>query len=143
MKEIKFTKQSGEIQYRDYLYSRLDSALKTLSNGEYTLSIKKNVKRRSLDQNALSWMWYTCIERETGSDRNDVHAYYCEKFLKRPITINGIERIVTGGTSKLNSAEMADFLNKVQADAAQEFGIVLPSPEDLYFNEFRNEYENR
>ena len=38
---------------------------------------------------------------------------------------------------------MTDFLNKVQADAAAELGITLPLPEDRYYSEFINEYQNR
>jgi hypothetical protein len=36
---------------------------------------------------------------------------------------------------------MTVFLNKVQADAAVEFGITLPSPEDKYWEDFYNEYK--
>jgi hypothetical protein len=36
---------------------------------------------------------------------------------------------------------MTVFLNQIQADAASEFGIALPSPEDRYWEEFYNEYK--
>jgi len=142
-KEIKFTKQSGEIQYRDYLYSRLDSALKTLSNGEYTLSVKKNVKRRSISQNEWFWLAMTCIEKETGTDRNDAHDFFCTKFLRRKVIFNGVEKDVIYGTSKLNTIQFGEFMEKIQAYASQELGILLPNPSDLHYAEFRNEYENR
>ena len=71
-----------------------------------------------MSQNALMWMWFQCMEAETGTLKQDIHDYYCQKFLARRAVIGGVEKWVTGGTSKLNTAQMTDFLNKVQADAA-------------------------
>jgi hypothetical protein len=126
--------------FRQNVLNSLDNAFSTLMNGSYILTVKRETKKRSLDQNSLMWLWYTCIERETGTDKNDVHDYYCTKFLHRNMNINGRQTVAVGGTSKLNTAQFADFLNKVQADAASEFGIRLPSPDDLRFEEFKNEY---
>ena len=53
------------------------------------------------------------------------------------------EMIVAGSTSKLNTLQMTDFLNKVQADAAVELGIRLPLPADRYYQEFIDEYKDR
>lgn len=35
--------------------------LSLLRNGEYTLTIKRKTKPRTLDQNALMWMWFRCV----------------------------------------------------------------------------------
>jgi hypothetical protein len=140
-KTIKFIKNNGEIQYKEYLLNNLENCLRTIPNGDYFLSINKKVKKRTLGQNALMWLWFTCIERETGTGKYDIHDYYCMHFLHRTTVINGEEKIITGGTSKLNTEQFTDFLNKVQADAASEFGIKLPSPEDAYFESFKKEYE--
>lgn len=137
--KVPFIKEQGVVKW---LGQPLEMLLGLLSNGEYTLEIKKKTKKRTTDQNALMWMWFACIEDETGTDKTDVHDYYCKKFLSRTIYINGREDIVVRGTSKLNTAEMTIFLNKVQADAATEFGIRLPSPDDVYFNAFTNRYEH-
>ena len=75
-----------------------------------------------------------------GQDKNDYYDHYRMKFLSRPINIFGKEEIVVGGTSELDTVAMTDFLNKVQADAAVEFGVKLPTPNDLYWNEFENYY---
>lgn len=120
----------------DYLCS-------TLTNGTYTLCIKRKVEPRTLSQNALMWLWFACIERETGTDKLDVHDHYCKKFLRRRICLNGVEDVVIGSTSKLNTLQMKDFLDKVQADAAAEFGINLPLPADKYYHEFISEYQHR
>jgi hypothetical protein len=140
-KTVRFIKKNGEIQYKQYLLNNLENALSTIANGEYLLLIKKEVKKRTLDQNALMWLWFTCIERETGTDKNDVHDYYCMLFLRRTAPINGEDRVIISGTSKLNTEQFTYFLDKIQADAASEFGIRLPNPEDAYFESFKQEYE--
>ena len=89
------------------------------------------------------WLWFTCIEQETGTDKQDIHDYYCNMFLLRTAYFKGKEKVIAGSTSKLNTLQMTDFLNKVKADAASEFGIYLPLPEDRYYQEFVNEYKNR
>ena len=115
--------------------------LAMLKNGRYTVTIAPEKKSRSLDQNALMWLWFTCIEAETGTPRQDVHDYYCAKFLRRQIEWNGNLRTIVGGTSKQSKDNMTLFLNQVQADAAAEFGIRLPLPEDRYFEEFYQTYK--
>lgn len=112
------------------------SVFQTLRNGQYTVTITRARQPRSLDQNALMWLWFTCISQETGTPIQDVHDYYCAKFLRKQIAWNGIIRTVVEGTSKLSKERMTNFLNQVQADAQTEFGITLPLPEDRYFEEF-------
>lgn len=117
------------------------SVFALLRNGVYTLSITRAREPRSLDQNDLMWLWFTCIEQETGTTRQDVHDYYCVRFLRRSIVWNGMDRTVVEGTSKLSKERMTWFLNQVQADALTEFGIKLPLPEDKYFEEFYQTYK--
>lgn len=117
----------------DYLFS-------TLRNGTYTLTIKKAAEKRSVSQNALMWMWFTCVENETGTPKKDVHDYYCGLFLTKEISYKGQAFSVVGQTSNLTTQQMTDFLNKVQADVQTEFGIQLPLPEDRYFEEFYQQY---
>ena len=111
-----------------------------LRNGTYTVSIKRTPVKRTLSQNSLLWLWMKCIQAETGQLDRDIYAYYCEKFLRHPINFNGKEVWVVGGSSELTTAQMTDFMNKVQADAASELGITLPLPSDRFYQEFLNEY---
>lgn len=117
------------------------SILATLRNGRYVVTIAREKEPRSIEQNALMWMWFTCIERETGTPRQDVHDYYCRKFLRKNIVWNGRTEVVAEGTSKQTKERMTVFLNQIQADAASEFGIQLPTPEDRYFEEFYQQYK--
>lgn len=114
-----------------------------LRNGTYSVKITRKTAPRTLSQNSLMWLWYTCMEESTGTDKDTIHSYYKAKFLRREITINGKVAVIVESTSNLNSAQMTAFLDKVKADAATEFGINLPLPEDMYYNEFVEEYKNR
>ena len=107
-----------------------------LSNGTYNITIKKAAQKRSIPQNDLMWMWLTCIERETGTPKDDVYMYYCKKFLMKTITIGDHLERIYNTSSKLSASEMTEFLNKIQADAAAELGIRLPLPEDRFFEQF-------
>ena len=111
-----------------------------LKNGTYSIEIKSTKERRTVSQNALMWMWFACIERETGTPKQDVHDYYCRQFLRRQITWNDHAITVIGETKKLNTQQMTEFLNKVQADVATEFGITLPKPGDRFFNDFYSQF---
>lgn len=126
-----------------HMEKSFDYMCSQLTNGRYRVRIERYHEQRTLSQNALMWLWFTCIERETGTDKLDVHDYYCNRFLRRTAFIKGREMTVAGSTSKLNTVQMTDFLRKVQADAAAELGITLPLPEDRYYREFVNEYRGR
>jgi hypothetical protein len=61
--------------------------------------------------------------------------------LSRVTIIGGQEVTVNDTSSMLNTAQMSDFMTKIQADAATELGITLPLPSDRYYEEFINEYK--
>ena len=134
---ITITKRQDSIKY-----SRpLEYVLSVLKDGEYEMSITRKVKRRTISQNNLMWMWFTCISKETGTTIQDVHDTYCARFIqRRALTPQGDVILVTGSTSKLTTDEMQEFMGQVKADAA-EMGIMLPLPEDLYYQDFVNEYQ--
>ena len=137
--EAILTKIDGEVN----ISKSFEFMCSQLRNGKYRVKIERYTEPRTLNQNALMWLWFTCIEQETGTDKQDVHDYYCNRYLRRTAFIKGKETVIAGSTSKLNTVQMTDFLNKVQADAAAELGIILPLPEDRYYSEFINEYQNR
>ena len=132
-------KVNGEV----HISKSFDFMCSQLRNGRYRVKIERFTEPRTLSQNALMWLWFTCIEQETGTAKQDVHDYYCNRFLRRTSYFRGKEMVIAGSTSKLNTVQMTDFLNKVQADAAAELGITLPLPADRYYNEFINEYKDR
>ena len=138
---VKFTKAQGYIHQHDNVMNSIEAYFNTLKNGEYILTANQEKDRRSISQNSLMWMWFECLAHETGNDRKDFYRHYKELFLKVPDKIHP-EKMVTLGTSELDTKQFTEFLNKIQVDAASEFGIKLPTPEDLYWEEFQNEYKN-
>lgn len=138
---VKVIKQQGYIHMRDSVLKKIEAYFDTLKNGEYTLVAKRDTDKRSISQNALMWMWFNCIAHETGQNKTDIYDYYRMLFLTREVVINGKEVSVSSGTSSLDTRQFTEFLNNIQSDAASEFGIRLPTPEDMYWEEFQNEYK--
>lgn len=131
-KTVIMTKNDGRLTFD----VELPYVFSLLANGKYTITIKRASEKRSIPQNDLMWMWLTCIERETGTPKDDVYMYYCKKFLMKNIQVgNKMERIYNT-SSKLNQEQMSEFLTKIQVDAATELGITLPKPEDRFFEQF-------
>lgn len=114
-----------------------------LRNGEYTVKIIRKTAPRTISQNNLMWMWYKCMEDATGQPKEDFHDYYKCKFLSRTIIVKNRYVNVTGSTTDLNTLQMTDFLEKVKADAATEFGITLPLPADRNYQAFIEHYRIR
>ena len=137
MKSVLMEKRDGKVS----LDTDLEFLFSTLRNGRYIISVKRASERRTIAQNDLMWSWFSCIEEETGTAKNDVYMYYCKKFLCKVISVGERMEKICQTSSMLNTAQMADFLKKIQADAAAELGIMLPIPEDRYFDDFYNKYK--
>lgn len=61
----------------------------------------------------------------------------------RQVNIKGHWVDVVGETKTLSSSQFSEFLEKIKADAAIDFGIMLPLPEDRMYRDFVDEYKNR
>lgn len=111
----------------------------------FTVTVEKTRTTRSIDQNALYWLWLTCIADETGADKDEIHREMRMTYLPHEIVqgIHGefIERPIS--TTKLDTAQFKQYLDKIQVFASAELGIVLPSPEDRAFEAFNEYYKNR
>lgn len=134
MKQVTITKEDGHVR----VDTNLDYLFSTLRNGVYTLTVKRASEKRTVAQNDLMWMWFACIENETGTAKEDVYNHYCKMFLSKPDPMG--EGFINDTSSRLNTKQMTDFMKKIQADAASEFGITLPVPEDRYFEDFYQQY---
>lgn len=129
-------KQDGRVT----LDTELSYLFSTLQNGTYTITVKRVQEKRSIAQNDLMWMWLACIERETGTPKDEIYMYYCKKFLMRTVTMGQRQERIYMTTSKLNTEQMTEFLNKLQADALTELGIRLPMPQDRFWEAFYQDY---
>ena len=135
-KQIILTKKDGRLAFDQEPAAVFD----LLANGQYVLTIKRMSTKRSIAQNDLMWMWLACIERETGTPKDDIYMYYCKKYLCKVITIGERMEKIYNTSSKLNTEQMKTFLDHIQQDALHEFGIRLPDPEDRFFEAFYSQF---
>lgn len=93
---------------------------------------------RSKAQNALYWMWVDHISTARNLEKDEVHLKLAFKFLPlqqfdKPLKIHGVEiGVFPKSTTKLNTHEFADYLNNIEAFAAQELDLLLPRPDEYY-----------
>ena len=115
---------------------RVISHIKALNvDKPWSVDIKLYRKNRSVAQNKLYWKWITCIGDEIGYERDELHAIMADKFLPDEIVEYGGKQIKKDkSTSRLNTKEFTEYLEKIDRFAATELGIVLPSPDDLYYD---------
>jgi len=111
-----------------------DLLQKVPHNGSITVEVRKTKKGRSNAQNALMWKWLTYIGSSLGYNKVEVHDIMCEMILgtKTITRFDGTEMEIPNGTKGLKVADMAAFLNEVDRIASEQ-GIILPHPEDLYY----------
>lgn len=119
----------------EYL-SKLD-----ISQRKYAVKVTKKAEKRTLSQNRLYYLWLNCISAETGNDVEDLHEYFKLKFIGIHSRIIYGENVVrTYSTTDLNTEQFTAYLDKVQRWANVEQGIILPNPDDMYWEQFYNEY---
>jgi hypothetical protein len=130
-------------------WAAVKSYIDKVENNEkaYTVEVKLQREKRSIDQNRLYWLWLTCIMHETGQDKNDLHAVFAAKFLgtdKTTVKLNGVEYSTENvrTTTNLDTKQFKYYLDRVQQFANVELGIELPNPEDQYFEQFETFYKN-
>lgn len=111
-------------------------------NESWDVKVTKKRWRRSISQNNLYWLWLTCIEQETGNDRNDLHEFFKAKFLGFE-EIKILEHLVTRvvSTTGKNTLQFKEYLDKIQLFASVELGIELPDPESKYWSELYETYK--
>ena len=100
----------------------------------WQMECKPYKKNRSLSQNKLYFMWMKVIGDSIGYTSEEMHAIMADKFLTTEFVEYGGNKIKRDkSTSRLNTKEFTEYLEKIDRWAAGEMGIVLPSPEDLIY----------
>jgi len=106
--------------------------LKYFEGKSVELVIRKKRKYRSVQQNKLMWVYYTMIANELGNTKDEVHSILGSMFLKsesvNPKT-GAIYKYIKS-TTDLTTSEMMDYMMSIHKFAAEELGIILPSPDD-------------
>lgn len=108
----------------------------------WDVKVTKKRFKRSIDQNSLYWLWLTCIEQETGNDRNDLHDFFKAKFLgfeSKNIMGHTVTRVIS--TTAKNTLEFKNYLYRIQMFASVELAIILPDPKDKHWEDFYETYK--
>lgn len=107
---------------------------------EYDVEVKRHKPELTDPQRNLYWLWIGVIASETGNDRDMIHKVLKAKFLGWDET-EVLGRVIKREKSikPLGKDEMSAYMTQVDAYMLNDFGIVLPHPEDLYYNSFERD----
>lgn len=107
------------------IYNNLDEWL--AGNPDLEIVVRPYKSKRSTEQNRRLWKIYQTLAEQVWVNgrkySQDVWHEYCKR------TFIGVEALPNGetvgiSTTTLNTAEMTDYQNKIQAWAAQEHGLI-------------------
>lgn len=134
---FKILKQTDKEKVKYYIDNKLKE------NKQYIVDIKEKRSQRSVNQNALYWLWVACICDETGGNKDQIHEELKQMFLPKE-QAKGITEIVERpvSTTSLDTLQFKQYLDKIQVFANTELGIDLPNPDDLVWEQFESTYEN-
>lgn len=107
---------------------------------DYDLEIKRHKPEMTDPQRNLYWKWIGIVASETGNDRDMIHKVLKSKFLGCE-DVEVLGRVVRKVKSirGLDKSAMSQYMTQVEAYLLTDFGIVLPHPEDLYYNSISEE----
>lgn len=115
-----------------------------LPDKPYIVEIKQKKVKRSLSQNALYWMQVNVLSKESGYTPNELHEILGELFLPK-VEIKHKNTVVIRpmSTTLLTTAQFTDYLFHIQVFASEEFGVILPVPADLIFDQWVDYYSDK
>jgi hypothetical protein len=109
----------------------------------HTVEVLQKKFNRSISQNSLYWLWLTCIEQETGNDRDELHELFKKKFILPETKEVFGEQLIFYSTKNKDTLQFKQYLDKIQVFALSELSITLPNPEDRYWDEFYSYYVDK
>lgn len=97
------------------------------------VDIKPYRKNRSSAQNRTMWAWLHVLSEHTGYDAEELHELFKARFLGvEAREVMGQQVFITKSTAKLTTQQFAEYMNKIEAVAA-EMGVRLPIPDDYAY----------
>jgi hypothetical protein len=94
-----------------YLFEKIKAL--DLSQG-YVANVTIKSHTRNLEQNARLWKLYGAIGEYIGESPDKIHELMGWKFLRSQSVVNGETIEVIKSTTKLSTAEMAQFQNDIE-----------------------------
>ena len=133
---LKLRQPSDKVKIIEYINKLNDSK-------QYDVTVNIHRIKRTIPQNRLYWLWINVIAKETGDDANHLHDEFGDRFLwKVQYAVLGIKKEETISTTALNTIQFKTYLDQINV-LAGEYGIVLPNPDDKYFDEMVDYYSNQ
>jgi hypothetical protein len=97
--------------------------------------VKPHKSTRSIQQNSLYWKWLDIIRLHIADSTGrffsaeELAEWFKAKFLPaRVVEIDGESISCRRTTTKMNTAEMADYLNMIDRYCVDSLGLYLPQP---------------
>ena len=143
------------------IVTEIIGGLRPTEKKPWVVTISHDDESRSLKQNRLSFMWYKYLGKETGNgleyeraycklthgvpllrEDKDFNEFYCTALapLDYDRRLDAMEFVPV--TSLMKVKQFAEYLSMIEKVSAAR-GIVLPTPEDLYWNALMREGERR
>jgi hypothetical protein len=134
---------------------------------QVVIELTEKKGKRNLDENGLYWVWLSCIQRETGRQKDECHLLYRCMFLrkdehnildylKEPVwkraerlindfryfpELNIIADIISRSTTDLDeSYEFPAYLKQIRNHARVYLNVILLTKDDQNFEAFYREY---
>ena len=100
--------------------------LRHFDGREVVITMEEYSDQRTLDQNALYWMYMHLIEDETGEDAKRLHAFFKSEFITPTyIEVFGKQVEVEKSTVNMSKKKFSEFLRKIELLT----GIPIPDTE--------------
>jgi hypothetical protein len=105
----------------------LNNFLRELPDGQFlSIEIGKRQKNRTNPQNSMYWGYILAeISKETGHTTEELHFLFKRMFLPRKYIKIGRNRFLAEPTTtKENTVEFTEYIERIQSFAATELGII-------------------
>tara|TARA_B100000609_G_C17108846_1_gene378683 strand:+ start:127 stop:507 length:381 start_codon:yes stop_codon:yes gene_type:complete len=112
---------------KEQLVDRFREFIDKVKDGRYIITIEKQQRERSGEQNKFYWAILHQIQDQTGQISEELHEIFKAKYLvDRSARLPRIK-----STSELSVIEFNEYITKICADMG-ELGIILNFPEDRH-----------
>lgn len=112
-----------------------EKTLAQYEDGKIIVEVRREKNKRTLDQNAYYWgVVLKTISIDTGHTEQELHdilkGFIPKKTLPFIKTDGSIVNIpVPRSTTELSTAEFSEYIERIRAKFAMEFGIIIPEAE--------------
>jgi hypothetical protein len=123
--------EGGRLKPSPQQQATIGNYLKTREGKAVEVKFARPTTSRSLRQNRYYWgAVIGAIAESTGNSPEDLHLVLKDMFLPRKfITLGAKEVEVRKTSADLSTEEFADYLRRIEAWAATELGIAIPTNE--------------